>query len=80
VVALGATVSSGFAVVSRFVGLDRRIAAADAVVTGEGRLDSSSLAGKVVGGILDLAADRLPVGGVSILRICDLADAAFAGS
>ncbi len=35
---------------------------ADAVVTGEGRLDSNSLAGKVVGGILDLAAGWLPVG------------------
>ncbi|HEY5246313.1 MAG TPA: glycerate kinase, partial [Acidimicrobiales bacterium] len=40
---------------------DRRLAGADVVVTGEGRLDRSSLDGKVVGGVVARVAGRSPV-------------------
>lgn len=53
--AIGATLERGFEVVARAVGLDDALASADLVVTGEGRLDTTSLAGKVVGGVLDWA-------------------------
>lgn len=52
--ALGATLRSGFELVAGLVGLDAAIARADLVVTGEGRLDATSFAGKVVGGVRDL--------------------------
>ena len=54
--ALGARLVPGFDVVARSVGLAARLAGADLVVTGEGRLDASSWAGKVVGGVLGMAA------------------------
>ena len=44
--AAGATLLPGFDFVSAWLDLDRRIAAADVVLTGEGRFDASSLAGK----------------------------------
>jgi len=50
--ALGARLVGGFELVAGAVDLDRRIAAAGIVVSGEGRLDSSSWSGKVVGGVL----------------------------
>ncbi|HEY1734479.1 MAG TPA: glycerate kinase, partial [Acidimicrobiales bacterium] len=59
--ALGATVVGGFDVVADLVGLDQRLAGADVVVTGEGRLDRSSLDGKVVGGVVARVAGRSPV-------------------
>lgn len=59
--ALGAKVVPGFDVAAGLVGLDRRLAGADVVVTGEGRLDRSSLDGKVVGGVVALVAGRSPV-------------------
>ena len=45
--ALGATRASGLELVAEAVGLADRVAAADLVVTGEGRFDSQSLRGKV---------------------------------
>ena len=48
---LGARLVPGFDVVAEAVGLDARVGRADLVVTGEGRLDASSWAGKVVGGV-----------------------------
>ncbi len=51
-VALGASIHPGFDLVAETLGLDRHLAAADIVVTGEGRLDATSLEGKVVGGVL----------------------------
>jgi glycerate kinase len=54
--ALGAVIQSGFDIVARTHGLAAQVAAADIVVTGEGRLDATSLQGKVVGGILGMAA------------------------
>jgi len=54
--ALGARLVPGFDVVADAVGLARRLARADLVVTGEGRLDASSWSGKVVGGVVRAAA------------------------
>jgi glycerate kinase len=55
--AIGARVEPGFEVVARAVGLDLAIEGADLVLTGEGRLDATSFAGKVVGEVVDWAAD-----------------------
>jgi glycerate kinase len=54
-VALGGTVVSGARLVADELHLARRLAAADAVVTGEGRLDEGTLSGKVVAVVLDAA-------------------------
>ncbi len=54
--ALGATLRPGFAVVAEAVGFHSEVERATAVVTGEGRLDETSLAGKVVGEVLTAAA------------------------
>lgn len=54
--ALGARLVPGLDHVADLVGLDDHVARADLVITGEGRLDASSLAGKVVGGVADRAA------------------------
>ncbi|HVF74708.1 MAG TPA: glycerate kinase [Acidimicrobiales bacterium] len=55
--ALGATLVPGFDVVADAVGLAERIESADLVVTGEGFVDEHSFEGKVVGGVLELAAE-----------------------
>lgn len=47
--AAGAKLLSGFNLVSTWLGLDARLAAADVVITGEGSFDASSLAGKAPG-------------------------------
>ena len=47
-------VKSGFEVLSGMIDLDRKINSVDHVITGEGRLDSQSFDGKVVGRVLDL--------------------------
>lgn len=49
--ALGARLLPGFDFVSDWLDLDRRIAEADVVITGEGRFDESSLGGKGPGAI-----------------------------
>ncbi len=51
--ALGAEAASGIDVVAGLIDLDARIAAADLVVTGEGRLDATSLEGKTVASLVD---------------------------
>ncbi len=56
-VAIGARTEPGFDVVAQAVGLEDALDGATLVVTGEGRVDLSSLDGKVVGGVLDWAAD-----------------------
>jgi glycerate kinase len=53
--ALGARLEPGFDVVANAVGLDEALEGATLVVTGEGKLDATSLAGKVVSGALDAA-------------------------
>lgn len=60
-VALGGTIESGFDIVARTLDLATHLARADIVVTGEGRLDATSLEGKVVGGILRAVASGTPL-------------------
>jgi len=55
--AIGARLEPGFDVVAGAASLGEALAGADLVVTGEGRLDLTSLDGKVVGGVLEWAAD-----------------------
>jgi glycerate kinase len=52
---LGARLVPGFDVVAEAVSLKERLSSVDLVVTGEGRVDASSWAGKVVGGVRGLA-------------------------
>ncbi len=59
--AIGGRLTGGFDLVAELVGLRRRLARADLVMTGEGRLDAGSFEGKVVGGVLRLADGRAPV-------------------
>ncbi len=59
--ALGGTIEPGFSLVAGLVGLPERVRRADLVVTGEGKLDATSFAGKVVGGLLEQVAGKLPV-------------------
>lgn len=58
--ALGATRESGAAVIALHTGLADDIAAADVIVTGEGRFDDQSLHGKVVSA-LAAGAESIPV-------------------
>ena len=59
---LGARFAPGAARVAELVGLDAALDDAEVIVTGEGRLDATSMAGKVVGHVVELATDRdLPV-------------------
>jgi glycerate kinase len=55
--AIGAELEPGFDVVADACGLDGALEGVDLVVTGEGRLDVTSFAGKVVGGVLEWSAD-----------------------
>ncbi len=55
--AIGARLEPGFEVVAQVAGLDGALDGVDLVVTGEGRLDATSFAGKVVGGVLEWSAD-----------------------
>ncbi|MER8185748.1 glycerate kinase [Kitasatospora sp. NPDC094015] len=58
----GATVTPGAAAVADLLGLDRALAGADLVITGEGRYDPTSLRGKAVGEVARRAATaRVPV-------------------
>ena len=56
--ALGAEVRPGFDLVAEITGLAGRLTGADLVVTGEGRLDVQSLAGKGPVGVVRLARTR----------------------
>ncbi|MFC0100118.1 glycerate kinase [Micromonospora marina] len=58
VLALGGRCESGIGLVTRAVGLDAALDAADLVVTGEGSFDHQSLRGKVVAGVAGAARDR----------------------
>jgi glycerate 2-kinase len=55
--ALGARLEPGFEVVAGEVGLESALDGATLVVTGEGKLDATSFDGKVVGGVLEWAAE-----------------------
>ena len=69
--ALGARIESGFDLVARELGLREAIATADLVLTGEGRLDGSSLDGKVVGGVLRMAHSAGVRGAVIAGQVAD---------
>jgi glycerate kinase len=77
--AIGAELMPGFEVVAEAVGLEAALDGADFAMTGEGKLDGSSLAGKVVGGVLAWA-DDLDVDRVAIVagQVTDDARAALA--
>jgi glycerate kinase len=63
--ALGAQLIPGFDMIADEVNLDDRLLAADIVITGEGCFDATSVEGKVVGGVIDLArAYDKPVAGI----------------
>ncbi len=66
----GATLQSGFDAVAEAVRLAERIAHADLVVTGEGRLDTQSAYGKTVAGVASLAE----AAGVPCLAVSGLID------
>ena len=55
--ALGGTLVPGFELVADEVDLYDHLEGADLVITGEGRLDDTSFAGKVVGGVHQIAQD-----------------------
>lgn len=55
---LGAPLVPGAGEVAAVIGLDTAVARCDAVVTGEGRLDATSLRGKVVGAVIAAARGR----------------------
>lgn len=52
---LGAELRPGFALLAELYRFGERIAGADLVLTGEGRLDAQTLSGKVVAGVCELA-------------------------
>jgi glycerate kinase len=54
---VGATIESGFVLIADELDLAEAIEQADLVVTGEGFVDGGSFQGKVVGGMVDLAAE-----------------------
>jgi len=69
--AIGASLVGGFEQIARELELDSMLAEADLVITGEGKFDATSLAGKVVGGVWRRAATLgLPV--VAIVGVQDL--------
>ena len=71
--AIGARLVDGFALVADEVALAERMHDADLVITGEGFLDEQSFEGKVVGGVVELAAEA----GVPALAVVgDVYDAA----
>lgn len=69
-VALGGTAVPGFELVADEVDLAAHIEQADHVITGEGHLDEQSFAGKVVGGVVELARHA----GVAVMAIVGDAD------
>jgi glycerate kinase len=82
--ALGARLVPGFDLVSGLLDLDRHLAQADLVITGEGLVDATSLTGKVVGGVVAHAASagvetlvvagdvvtNSPLDAVSLVALC----------
>ncbi|WP_227411981.1 glycerate kinase [Cryobacterium sp. BB736] len=56
--ALGAELLPGGRFIAELTGLPEAIRDADVVITGEGRFDRTSLSGKVVGGVIELAEGK----------------------
>ncbi|MFD0673449.1 glycerate kinase [Cohnella sp. GCM10027633] len=63
---LGAKLRPGFDMLADRYGFDERIAGADLVITGEGRLDAQTESGKVVSGVCARAAKQ----GVPVVALC----------
>ncbi len=68
--ALGGQLVPGFELVADELDLYDAIDGADLVITGEGRLDEQSFAGKVVGGVAEIAAEA----GVDVAVLVGIAD------
>ena len=68
--ALGGELTPGFDLVADELGIDEHVATADLVITGEGHLDEQSFAGKVVGGVAEIAAEH----GIPVAAIVGIAD------
>jgi len=68
--AVGATLVPGFELIAEELELADAIEGADLVITGEGLLDDQSFAGKVVGGVVDMAAEF----GVPAMIVCGAAE------
>jgi glycerate 2-kinase len=66
----GARIQSGADTIAVLTGLDSALEGADLVITGEGRFDATSRAGKVVGGVLERAC----VAGVAVAIVAGQAD------
>jgi glycerate kinase len=80
VLALGGRLESGFALIAEAVQLDRVLAEADVVVTGEGSFDAQSLRGKVPVGVARVAQSHgVPCVVVAGQAEVGLRDAAAAG-
>ena len=67
---IGAELVPGFELVADLIDLPDRVARADLVVTGEGRVDEWSFRGKAVGGVVELADEA----GVPVLVVAGAAD------
>lgn len=77
--ALGARRESGAAVIAEHTGLHENLAAADLIITGEGRLDDQSLHGKVIGTLGGAARARhVPL--IALVGQLELDDAALAAA
>ena len=63
---LGAELRPGFDLLADLYGFDERIAGADLIITGEGRLDAQTESGKVVSGVCARAAKQ----GVPVVALC----------
>lgn len=62
IVFLNATLHSGIDLIKEIAGFDAAIVNADWIITGEGRLDSQTLSGKTIAGVLESAKKRhIPV-------------------
>jgi len=56
--AWGARIEAGSRAIATLTGLVAEASSADVVITGEGAFDATSMTGKVVGGVLELAGER----------------------
>ena len=74
----GASISNGAPAIAEITGLNSEILTADYLITGEGRLDTQSFDGKIVGYLSELAKElRIPVGYCVGSRTIDFPDNAF---
>ena len=71
---IGARIESGFSLIAEEVNLAGAMTGAKLVITGEGRLDTESFNGKVVGGVCGLARET----GVPVVIMCGVVDNGFA--